>query len=182
MNTHIASQTGSCADAGGFLDCAPLDKGCGAVLDISVLPTEPQAEDWGFVFAGRNTVTSLRGQPGMPWRLSEVSEQWGVDFADAVPVGRWQDRGAWAFSVPESSVNQMEQLTGNLYGLLGRVEDALFHAHGRAYQLLYWLDTHRHCGRCGTLTRAIEDGRAVLCDSCSLRVYPRVSPCVIVIV
>ena len=152
------------------------------MLDISVLPTEPQAEDWGFVFSGRNTVTSLRGQPGMPWRLSEVSEQWGVDFADAVPVGRWQDRGAWAFSVPESSINQMEQLTGNLYGLLGRVEDALFHAHGRAYQLLYWLDTHRHCGRCGTLTRAIEDGRAVLCDSCSLRVYPRVSPCVIVLV
>ena len=57
------------------------------MLDISVLPTEPQAEDWGFVFSGRNTVTSLRGQPGMPWRLSEVSEQWGVDLADAVPVG-----------------------------------------------------------------------------------------------
>ena len=60
-------------------------------------------------------------------------------------------------------------ITGNLYGLLGRVEALLFHAHGRAYQLLYWRDTHRHCGRCGSLTRAIEDGRAVLCDSCSLQ-------------
>ena len=152
------------------------------MLDISELPSEPQSEDWGFVFAGRNTVTSLRGQPGLPWRLSEVTEQWGVNSADAVPVGRWQDRGAWAFSVPEDSINQTEHLSGNLYGLLGRVEDSLFHAHGRAYQLLYWRDTHRHCGRCGSLTRAIEDGRAVLCDSCSLRVYPRVSPCVIVLV
>ena len=44
------------------------------MLDISELPTEPQSEDWGFVFAGRNTVTSLRGQPGLPWRLSEVAE------------------------------------------------------------------------------------------------------------
>ena len=43
------------------------------MLDISELPTEPQSEDWGFVFAGRNTVTSLRGQPGLPWRLSEVA-------------------------------------------------------------------------------------------------------------
>ena len=107
------------------------------MLDISELPSEPQSEDWGFVFAGRNTVTSLRGQPGSPWRLSEVTEQWGVSHHDAVPVGRWQDRGAWAFSVPEDSINQTEHLSGNLYGLLGRVEDSLFHAHGRAYQLLY---------------------------------------------
>ena len=102
------------------------------MLDISELPSEPQSEDWGFVFAGRNTVTSLRGQPGLPWRLSEVTEQWGVSLHDAVPVGRWQDRGAWALSVPEDSVNQTEHLSGNLYGLLGRVEDSLFHAHGRA--------------------------------------------------
>ena len=111
-----------------------------------------------------------------------MTEHWGVSFSDAIPVGHWEDRGAWVFSVPEDSVNQTQQISGNLYGLLGRVEDSLFHAHGRAYQLLYWRDTHRHCGRCGSLTRAIEDGRAVLCDSCSLRVYPRVSPCVIVLV
>ena len=71
------------------------------MLDISKLPTEPQSEDWGFVFAGRNTVTSLRGQPGLPWRLSEVAEQWGVSFSDAIPVGCWEDQGAWVFSVPE---------------------------------------------------------------------------------
>ena len=132
----------------GFLDCAPCAKDAYTVLDISAFPSEPQADDWGFVFAGRNAVTSLRGQPGLPWRISEVTEQWGVDVSDAVPMGHWQDRGVWAFSVPESSINQTEQLSGNLYGLLGRVEESLFHAHGRAYQLLYWRDTHRHCGRC----------------------------------
>lgn len=152
------------------------------MLDISVLPTAPKADDWGFVFAGRDTVTSLRGEPGMPWRISEVISQWHVEMSSALPVGHWQGRGVWAFSVPEDSVDLSTQLSGNLYSLLGRVDDGLFHAHGRAYQLLHWRETHRHCGRCGTLTQSIEDGRAVVCESCSLRVYPRVSPCVIVLV
>ena len=152
------------------------------MLDISAYPTEPQEDDWAFVFSGRNTVTSLRGQPGMPWRVAEVSSQWGVDMEAAIPVGRWQERGVWAFSVPENDIDLTQQLSGNLYSLLGRVDDGLFHAHGRAYQLLHWRDTHRHCGRCGTETRTIENGRAVLCERCTLRVYPRVSPCVIVLV
>ena len=71
---------------------------------------------------------------------------------------------------------------GNLYSLLGRVDDSLFHAQGRAYQLLHLIDTHRHCVSCDCATSVVESGRAVLCESCSLRVYPRVSPCVIVLV
>ena len=153
-----------------------------SVLDISALPVKPDGDDWGFVFAGRNTVTSLRGAPGMPWRISEVSAQWDIDLTSAVPVGYWQNKGVWAFSVPESSVNLAEQLSGNLYSLLGRVDDGLFHAHGRAYQLLHWIETHRRCGRCGAATLLVEDGRAVSCEACALRVYPRVSPCVIVLV
>ena len=113
------------------------------MLDISAYPTEPREDDWAFVFSGHNTVTSLRGQPGMPWRVAEVSSQWGVDMETAVPVGRWQERGVWAFSVAENDIDLTQQLSGNLYSLLGRVDDGLFHAHGRAYQLLHWRDTHR---------------------------------------
>ena len=47
------------------------------VLDISAYPTEPSEDDWAFVFSGRNTVTSLRGQPGMPWRVAEVRSSMG---------------------------------------------------------------------------------------------------------
>ena len=92
------------------------------------------------------------------------------------------EKALWAFSVPETSISQTEQIASNLYGFLGRVEEGLFHAHGRAYQLLHWLDTHRYCGRCGSQTELTEGGRATLCGACSHRVYPRVSPCVIVLV
>ena len=147
-----------------------------------MLPTQPSPEDLGVVFAGRNTVTSLRGEPGAPWRVSEICQLWDTPLSGAVPVGQWQGQALWAFSIAEEAVDPGEQIAGNLYGLLGRVEEPLFHAHGRAYQLLHWLDTHRHCGRCGAQTQVAEGGRALLCSQCALQVYPRVSPCVIVLV
>ena len=152
------------------------------MLDISVLPETPDAGDWGFVFSGRNTVTSLRAPPGMPWRLSDIESMWQDKLSPPVPIGTWEGRAAWALEVPEETLIATEHLAANLYSLLGRVEDPLFHAHGRAYQLLHWQATHRFCGRCGHATHSVEAGRALKCADCSLQVYPRVSPCVIVLV
>lgn len=152
------------------------------MLDISALPVQPQPADWSLVFAGRNSVMGMRAAPGSPWTVSAVIDLWDIDPTNAVPVGYWQGRALWAFSIPESSVNSTEHIASNLYSLLGRVDDDLFRAHGRAYQLLHWLNTHKFCGRCGSLTEITEGGRAILCVDCALRVYPRVSPCVIVLV
>ena len=122
---------GSCVGAGVFLDCVLRFIGQHAVLDISELPLKPQADDWAFVFQGRNTITSLRGAPGLPWRVSEIDVRWEAHLTTAIPIGHWQGKGAWALSVPEDSISATEQLAGNLYSLLGRVDDAIFHAHGR---------------------------------------------------
>lgn len=174
---------GSCTVSFGFLDCPTtfilLEL---LLLNISDMPTQPDPDHWALVFTGRNTVTSLRGEPGAPWQVREVCQMWNKSFSDAVPVGHWQGRALWAFSVSEQDVSPTEHLSGNLYGLLGRVEEPLFQAHGRAYQLLHWLDTHRYCGRCGSTTEFIEGGRSLSCGQCALQVYPRVSPCVIVLV
>ncbi len=152
------------------------------MLDISALPAEPQPSDYAFVFAGRNSVTAMRDAPGTPWTVKAITDIWGIDPLLAVPVGYWAGTALWAFSVPENSVSPTEQIASNLYSLLGRVDDNLFQAHGRAYQLLHWLSTHKFCGRCGAQTQITEGGRAILCVDCTLRVYPRVSPCVIVLV
>ena len=93
------------------------------MLDISTMPEEPAADDWGFVFAGRNTVTALRGEPGMPWRMSEVGALWDANMHDAVPIGHWQGRGACISGViprdihgkcmltPAEAVAEIEALT-----------------------------------------------------------------------
>lgn len=49
-----------------------------------------------------------------------------------------------------------------------------------ALQLLHWQRDNRYCGRCGGATRSLPQERAFFCDNCNHRLFPRLSPCVIV--
>ena len=49
-----------------------------------------------------------------------------------------------------------------------------------AFQLNNWYVDNRYCGRCGRRTHPAEDERAMVCDHCRRRIYPRIIPAVIV--
>lgn len=49
-----------------------------------------------------------------------------------------------------------------------------------AFQLANWYRDNRYCGRCGGATHIARDERAVVCDACNRRIYPRIIPAVIV--
>ena len=49
-----------------------------------------------------------------------------------------------------------------------------------AFQLSNWYMDNRYCGRCGNLTHPANDERAMVCDHCGRRIYPRIIPAVIV--
>ena len=49
-----------------------------------------------------------------------------------------------------------------------------------AFQLANWYRDNRFCGRCGGATHPAPDERAVVCDACGRRIYPRIIPAVIV--
>lgn len=51
-----------------------------------------------------------------------------------------------------------------------------------AAQVLQWQRDHRFCGRCGHPTRMHERERAKWCDQCEIPFYPRLAPCVIVLI
>lgn len=57
-----------------------------------------------------------------------------------------------------------------------------FQLAGRALQIAQWFYDHRYCGRCGQETRQDDIDRAKVCQGCELRFYPRISPCMIVLV
>lgn len=65
--------------------------------------------------------------------------------------------------------------------LLPAREGALL-AHARA--MMFWHQTHRHCGSCGSPTRIADAGHSRVClnESCKRSVYPRTDPAVIVAV
>lgn len=57
-----------------------------------------------------------------------------------------------------------------------------FQLAGRALQIAQWFYDHRFCGRCGQPTVQDQVDRAKVCHICELRFYPRISPCMIVLV
>lgn len=70
-----------------------------------------------------------------------------------------------------------------LRGLLARSVDEVEYARlARASQLATWHDQHRFCGRCGGTLQVHPQDMARQCPVCSLVQYPRVSPCIIVLV
>ena len=53
---------------------------------------------------------------------------------------------------------------------------------GVANQLEEWLRGHKFCGSCGGSTRPHASERALVCLPCERHYYPRINPCVIVLV
>ena len=68
-----------------------------------------------------------------------------------------------------------------LRGLFGRLDDNFMRIAGRAAHILDWDRNHQFCGRCGAKTELSQD-RALVCPTCGLRAYPRISPAVIMAV
>jgi len=66
--------------------------------------------------------------------------------------------------------------------LMGGLDEEIFLLAGRALQIINWGQTHRYCGRCGSLTQPKEGQRAKLCPDCGLISYPRIAPAIIVAV
>jgi NAD+ diphosphatase len=70
-----------------------------------------------------------------------------------------------------------------LRDLLARAADETEYARlARASQLATWHDQHRFCGRCGDRLEMHPQDLARQCGRCGLVHYPRISPCIIVLV
>ena len=68
-----------------------------------------------------------------------------------------------------------------LRSLLFKSEQALATA-GKANQILDWYKAHQFCGYCGDVTTPDPEQLAVHCKGCSHHFFPRINPCVIVLV
>lgn len=64
----------------------------------------------------------------------------------------------------------------------GVLDDQTLSIAMRGVQLLEWDRTHRFCGACGTSTERTPGERAKRCPNCSLTVYPRICPAMMVLV
>lgn len=134
------------------------------------------------VFCDGQLIMDLRS-PAPPLHPADRLDEFGWQVERAQFVGHWQDEPV--FAVELAGLPELDPLrfqAGSLYHLLGRVEDALLAAVGRAMQLLDWERDHRYCGRCGGEMQLASTERAMHCARCDTLLYPRIAPCVITLV
>ncbi len=98
-------------------------------------------------------------------------------------LGYWHGQPCYALEIDEvDEVDPLQYQRGKLQKILGRVDEQLFALAGRAAQLLDWERDHQFCGRCGREMTLDVQERAMRCEPCSIINFPRISPCIIVLV
>ena len=70
----------------------------------------------------------------------------------------------------------------DLRAALAEADQERFATLARAAQIATWHDRHRFCSRCATPLRRHGVDLAKECPACGLTAYPRISPCIIVLV
>tara|TARA_B110001452_G_scaffold109424_1_gene90797 strand:+ start:7736 stop:8587 length:852 start_codon:yes stop_codon:yes gene_type:complete len=99
-----------------------------------------------------------------------------------ISIGQWlaRDCEVWEL-MPDIAATEGFTVI-SLRDVLMVAGEEIFALACRAVQLLDWQDTHRFCGRCGEPNKASDKEHALACDGCNINNYPRISPCVIVLV
>ncbi len=97
-------------------------------------------------------------------------------------IGYLNDKPCHILEIAENSKLDKDLILTPLRNLLGRIPDSLFTVCSRSLQLSEWSKNNQFCGVCGTKMKMHETERAMFCECNNVLVYPRISPCVIVLV
>ena len=97
-------------------------------------------------------------------------------------IGYLNDKPCHILEIDEDSKLDNDLILTPLRNLLGRIPDSLFTICSRSLQLSESRRNNQFCGVCGTKMKMHETERAMFCECNNVLVYPRISPCVIVLV
>ena len=115
------------------------------------------------------------------WNLDQISKYLN-DSADLILLERTDGSSVIAVSLEEDISEHLQAELNSLRSILFFTDQEKFLLAGRASQLIEWYKSHRFCGTCGTATTHHENERTLVCEACSLHFFPRISPCVIMLV
>ena len=150
-----------------------------------------------FIFVPENINSSsessvsivIRNQEFLTSKQSEIlifeddDLKWSeMEFIDTQFLGFLNDKPCFIRELtPDSPVSDQAMLAP-LRTLLGRMPDALFSICSRSLQLTDWKNNNKFCGVCGSKMKGHESERAMYCECNNILIYPKISPCIIVLV
>jgi NAD+ diphosphatase len=115
------------------------------------------------------------------WSLDQIRDHLD-DSADLILLQRDADTSVIAVSLQQDISDILQAEAKSLRSLLSYTDQEKFLLAGRASQLVDWYKSHKFCGTCGTQTIHHGNERTLVCKNCSLHFFPRISPCVIMLV
>jgi NAD+ diphosphatase len=118
------------------------------------------------------------------WRpiLTPEWRQLGLTAAHTHYMGIFRERPGYAIEVMGAGPLPPGYSWKSLTHVLSEADEYYFFLAGRGAQLLEWYRSHKFCGSCGQPTILHERDQAMTCNTCQRSYYPRISPCIIVLV
>ena len=105
-----------------------------------------------------------------------------MEFIDTQFLGFLNDKPCFIRELTQDSLFSDQAMLAPLRTLLGRMPDALFSICSRSLQLTDWKNNNKFCGVCGSKMKGHETERAMYCECNNILIYPKISPCIIVLV
>lgn len=115
------------------------------------------------------------------WSHSQVIEHLN-DSADLILLQQDSDSSVVAVNLQQDISEHLQAELNSLRSLLFLPNQDKFLLAGRASQLVGWYRSHRYCGSCGSRTTHHRSERSLVCERCEQHFFPRISPCVIMLV
>jgi len=143
-----------------------------------IAPESRQQSDRVLVYH-RQRILSRQGQ--FTWKYEELAE-FLTDSDRPVLVEKAGDERFIAVHVDSESQRPADADFVPLREILLSCAEGEFRIPGLGNQLVSWYLSHRFCGSCGYPTEPHTAERALICSSCEQSWYPRINPCVIVLV
>jgi NAD+ diphosphatase len=144
-------------------------------------PADNKYTEQAFIFVFQHTRLLCKKHDDS-YRMPTISDI-DVDKSKLFFIGELADMSSYCIAVDENYPLVEGYDFVELRALLLSLTEAQFSAANRAFQLLEWLKNHKFCGRCAHPLHIDARGEtALVCAACHFSVYPRINPCVIVVV
>ncbi|MFC4701417.1 NAD(+) diphosphatase [Glaciecola siphonariae] len=101
---------------------------------------------------------------------------------EAVKIAQYDAQSHVLIDMQRDTIDDDNYRSLSMREALGTLNEHEFSMLAKAWQYALFLRHHKYCGRCGSAMLQVQWEMAMHCHSCQHRVYPRVSPCIIVAV
>lgn len=109
-------------------------------------------------------------------------DELGIEVEWKHYLGLLSNIPVYAVQAHNSNINALDLVFREFRVIAANIDQDIFFLAERALHIINWYKNNQYCSRCGTHNELKSDERALLCPSCNMVNYPRISPAIIVAV